>query len=233
MEERMTVCNMSIEAGARAGMIAPDETTYRLPRGPRRARPQGAAWERALARWRSAAERCRRALRSRGHDRRRGARADDHLRHQSRHGDPDRRLRSRSAAATRPSSAPSPTWASPPGQPLTDQKVNVVFIGSCTNARLVGPARGGRACCAGGKIAAGVHDAGGAGLAGGQAPGRGRGTRPRVPRRRRRVARVGLLDVPRHERRPGARAGSTPSAPATATSRAARGPAPAPCSPAR
>jgi len=50
MEERMTVCNMSIEAGARAGMIAPDETTFEYLRGRPRA-PQGAAWKRALARW--------------------------------------------------------------------------------------------------------------------------------------------------------------------------------------
>jgi len=51
MEERMTVCNMSIEAGARAGMIAPDETTFEYLRGRPRA-PQGEAWERALERWR-------------------------------------------------------------------------------------------------------------------------------------------------------------------------------------
>ncbi|MBX3702326.1 MAG: 3-isopropylmalate dehydratase large subunit [Steroidobacteraceae bacterium] len=51
MEERMTVCNMSIEAGARAGMIAPDETTFAYLRGRPRA-PQGEAWERALERWR-------------------------------------------------------------------------------------------------------------------------------------------------------------------------------------
>src|SRR6266849_8074204 len=50
MEERMTVCNMSIEAGARAGMIAPDETTYAyLAERPRA--PHGAAWERAVAHW--------------------------------------------------------------------------------------------------------------------------------------------------------------------------------------
>jgi 3-isopropylmalate/(R)-2-methylmalate dehydratase large subunit len=51
MEERMTVCNMSIEAGARAGMIAPDETTFEYLQGRPRA-PQGAAWERALEGWR-------------------------------------------------------------------------------------------------------------------------------------------------------------------------------------
>ncbi len=51
MEERMTVCNMSIEAGARAGMIAPDETTYRICEDRPRA-PQGSDWDRALEAWR-------------------------------------------------------------------------------------------------------------------------------------------------------------------------------------
>ena len=51
MEERMTVCNMSIEAGARAGMIAPDEPTFAYLAGRPRA-PAGAAWDRAVARWR-------------------------------------------------------------------------------------------------------------------------------------------------------------------------------------
>src|SRR6185312_3743846 len=52
MEERMTVCNMSIEAGARAGMIAPDDTTYQYLVG-RPLAPQGAAWDAAVKRWRS------------------------------------------------------------------------------------------------------------------------------------------------------------------------------------
>src|SRR2546429_1640592 len=51
MEERMTVCNMSIEAGARAGMIAQDETTVGYLAGRPRA-PSGAAWERAVGKWR-------------------------------------------------------------------------------------------------------------------------------------------------------------------------------------
>jgi 3-isopropylmalate/(R)-2-methylmalate dehydratase large subunit len=54
MEERMTVCNMSIEAGARAGMIAPDETTFEFLKGRPRA-PQGAEWDAAVAHWRSLA----------------------------------------------------------------------------------------------------------------------------------------------------------------------------------
>jgi 3-isopropylmalate/(R)-2-methylmalate dehydratase large subunit len=51
MDERMTVCNMSIEAGARAGMIAPDEVTFEYLRGRPRA-PQGEDWDVATARWR-------------------------------------------------------------------------------------------------------------------------------------------------------------------------------------
>ena len=52
MEGRMTVCNMSIEAGARAGLIAPDDTTFAYLEGRDHA-PKGAAWERALDDWRS------------------------------------------------------------------------------------------------------------------------------------------------------------------------------------
>jgi 3-isopropylmalate/(R)-2-methylmalate dehydratase large subunit len=50
MEGRMTVCNMSIEAGARAGLIAPDETTFAYLKG-RRHSPKGAAWDAAVAEW--------------------------------------------------------------------------------------------------------------------------------------------------------------------------------------
>ena len=52
MEGRMTVCNMSIEAGARAGMVAPDETTFAYIKG-RRFAPQDDDWEKALAYWRT------------------------------------------------------------------------------------------------------------------------------------------------------------------------------------
>jgi 3-isopropylmalate/(R)-2-methylmalate dehydratase large subunit len=52
MEGRMTLCNMSIEAGARAGMIAPDETTFAYLKG-RRFAPGGAAWDQALSYWRT------------------------------------------------------------------------------------------------------------------------------------------------------------------------------------
>jgi 3-isopropylmalate/(R)-2-methylmalate dehydratase large subunit len=52
MEGRMTVCNMSIEAGARAGLIAPDETTFEYLKG-RPMAPKGAAWEQAVAYWKT------------------------------------------------------------------------------------------------------------------------------------------------------------------------------------
>jgi 3-isopropylmalate/(R)-2-methylmalate dehydratase large subunit len=52
MEGRMTVCNMSVEAGARAGLVAPDETTFAYVKG-RPYAPKGAAWEQALAYWRT------------------------------------------------------------------------------------------------------------------------------------------------------------------------------------
>ncbi|MDN9008980.1 3-isopropylmalate dehydratase large subunit [Brevibacillus laterosporus] len=54
MEERMTVCNMSIEAGARAGLIAPDDTTFAYLKG-RRHVPQGEAFDQAVAAWRELA----------------------------------------------------------------------------------------------------------------------------------------------------------------------------------
>src|SRR4051794_11335784 len=51
MEERMTICNMSIEGGARAGLVAPDETTYEYLKG-RPYAPKGAEWDKAVALWR-------------------------------------------------------------------------------------------------------------------------------------------------------------------------------------
>ncbi len=51
MEQRMTICNMSIEGGARAGLIAPDDTTFQYVSGRQHA-PKGAAWEQAVAAWR-------------------------------------------------------------------------------------------------------------------------------------------------------------------------------------
>ena len=141
MEGRMTICNMSIEAGARAGMIAPDEVTFRLPRGPaRRSHRRGVGGGgRRLAR---AAHRRRRELRPRGRGRRLEPEAAGHLGHEPR-------------AWSRPSTASCPTradFADPaereaveralaymdlaPGTPLVDIRIDKVFIGSCTNARI-------------------------------------------------------------------------------------------------
>ena len=154
MEERMTVCNMSIEAGARAGMIAPDETTFSyLADKPRS--PHGAAWERAVERWR--------ALPSDA-----GARFD--------------REHTLDAAGLEPmiSYGTHPGMVIPisgsvpnrqgdpvfdkalaymgfrPGQALRDQPVNVVFIGSCTNGRL-GDLRSAAQLLRGRKIAGNVR----------------------------------------------------------------------------
>ncbi len=72
MEGRMTICNMSIEAGARAGMVAPDDTTFAYLEGRPHA-PAGPDWERALDDWRSLPTDDGRDVRRRDHDRCRGA----------------------------------------------------------------------------------------------------------------------------------------------------------------
>ena len=52
MNERMTICNMSIEAGGKAGLVAPDDTTYQFLAG-RSFAPKGKAWDEALVFWRT------------------------------------------------------------------------------------------------------------------------------------------------------------------------------------
>ncbi len=134
MEERMTVCNMSIEAGARAGMIAPDEVTIEFLSG-RPLAPQGAAWDAAVRRWR--------ALPSDP-----GARFDRTV------GIPADGLKPMITFGTNPGmvipiDAPVPAGTGEAGfrkalqymgveagKPMLGQPVDVVFIGSCTNARL-------------------------------------------------------------------------------------------------
>ena len=96
MEGRMTLCNMSIEAGARAGMVAPDETTFAYLKG----RALCSAW-RSLGQSRSRTgstlhDRSGRALRSRRRDRRQQLRALRHLGNESRHGGSGHGRRSRS-----------------------------------------------------------------------------------------------------------------------------------------
>ena len=101
MEERMTVCNMSIEAGARAGMIAPDEKTFEYLKGRPHA-PQGAAWDAAVADWTTLRTDDGATFDQTIVHRRRRARAVDHLRHEPRHGDVDQPAGARSRVARRP-----------------------------------------------------------------------------------------------------------------------------------
>jgi 3-isopropylmalate/(R)-2-methylmalate dehydratase large subunit len=140
MEGRMTLCNMSIEAGARAGMVAPDETTYAYLRGRERA-PQGAQWDAALALWRSlpsdADAKFDREVTfdaSRLEPMATWGTAQDEVAPLSGRipdpasiADPERRARSEAALAY---------MQLRPGTALRDVKVDRVFIGSCTNARI-------------------------------------------------------------------------------------------------
>ncbi|CAN5730255.1 3-isopropylmalate dehydratase large subunit [soil metagenome] len=140
MEGRMTVCNMSIEAGAKAGMIAPDDTTFDYLHGREHA-PSGARWDEAVADWRS--------LRTDE-----GAHFDAEVRLDA------GRLRPHVTWGTNPGQVatlddqvPSPDdFADPtthdtvaraldymgltPGTAIRDITVDTVFIGSCTNGRI-------------------------------------------------------------------------------------------------
>ena len=134
MEERMTVCNMSIEAGARAGMIAPDETTYAFLAGRPRA-PQGAAWERALERWRALpSDPDAQFDREIDID---ASAVEPMLTYGT---NPGMVLPITASIPARPGDAAFARalsymgWSC--GQPLKDQPINLVFIGSCTNGRL-------------------------------------------------------------------------------------------------
>jgi 3-isopropylmalate/(R)-2-methylmalate dehydratase large subunit len=134
MEERMTVCNMSIEAGARAGMIAPDETTYGYLQGRARA-PRGADWERALERWRALP----------GDP---GAAFDREESFQAAAIEPMVTYGTNPGMVTTVSGSIPEAHGDPViekaltymglrgGEPIGNQPVHVVFIGSCTNGRL-------------------------------------------------------------------------------------------------
>jgi 3-isopropylmalate/(R)-2-methylmalate dehydratase large subunit len=140
MEQRMTVCNMSIEGGARAGLVAPDETTFEYLHGRRHA-PQGDAWDAAVARWRSLP-------------------TDDGAVFDKTIVIDANALEPMVTYGTNPGMGipvtgrvPGPDDAADPvarraieraleymglqpGQPLAGQPVDVVFIGSCTNSRI-------------------------------------------------------------------------------------------------
>jgi 3-isopropylmalate/(R)-2-methylmalate dehydratase large subunit len=133
MDGRMTVCNMSIEAGARAGMIAPDDTTFEYLAG-RPMAPQGANWDKAVAQWRALPTDAEAK-----YDRTLSFDAAD--------------IEPMISFGTNPGMTIPITGVVPsddteelrralkymnlePGKPLLNHPIDVVFIGSCTNSRL-------------------------------------------------------------------------------------------------
>lgn len=160
MEERMTLCNMSIEAGARAGMIAPDETTFEYLRG-RPSAPQGAAWDTAVAQWRELASdpgaqydrvitvdvSALEPMVTYGVNPGMGAPIGACVPDPAAEPEPDRRAALVKALAY---------MDLEPGEPLLGRPVDVVFIGSCTNGRLT-DLRQAAAVLRGRKVAPGVR----------------------------------------------------------------------------
>ena len=160
MEQRMTICNMSIEGGARAGLIAPDDTTFQYLEGRAHA-PQGADWDRAVEGWRrlptddgatfdksitidaSALE----PMVTYGTNPGMGLPISANVPDPARTEDDQRRRGLEQALAY---------MALEPGQPLLGQKVDVVFIGSCTNGR-ISDLRLAAAALEGRKVADGVR----------------------------------------------------------------------------
>ena len=140
MENRMTICNMSIEAGARAGMIAPDETTFAYLEG-RPAAPTGAAWEQALDDWRTLVSDPDATYDSEfaidvaelapqvtwGTNPEMVVSVTDRVPDPASYADPDRRLAAERALTY---------MGLEPGTAMQDISVDRVFIGSCTNARI-------------------------------------------------------------------------------------------------
>ncbi len=140
MEGRMTLCNMSIEAGARAGMVAPDRTTYDYLRGREHA-PKGKHWDAALALWQSlptdpGAKFDREVsldaaalepMATWGTAQDEVAPLSGRVPDPQSFADPERRARSEAALSY---------MDLKPGTRLKDVKVDRVFIGSCTNARI-------------------------------------------------------------------------------------------------
>jgi len=160
MEGRMTVCNMSIEAGARAGLIAPDDTTFAYLHGRAHA-PTGHAWDRAVERWRALATDP-------------GARFDQTITIDAAALEPMITFGTNPGMGG-PIAAPVPDpgdvgdaderaalrraleyMALEPGKPLVGRPVDVVFVGSCTNGRL-SDLRTAAAVLKGRKVAPGVR----------------------------------------------------------------------------
>ncbi|HET7702714.1 MAG TPA: 3-isopropylmalate dehydratase large subunit, partial [Candidatus Limnocylindrales bacterium] len=140
MEQRMTICNMSIEGGAKAGLIAPDDTTYEYIAGRPHA-PQGAAFDAAVAGWRDLPSDDGAA-----YDRTitidasalepmvtYGTNPGMGIPITSRVPSPDRQP---DASAKRALERALEYMDLQPGQEILGQKVDVVFVGSCTNGRI-------------------------------------------------------------------------------------------------
>ena len=140
MEQRMTVCNMSIEGGARAGMIAPDEVTFEYLKG-REFVPQGADWDKAVAYWKTlpsdegavydksitidASE--LEPMITYGTNPGMGMRITDRVPTTESFTEPSQKAAFEKALTY---------MGLQPGQSLLGKKVDVVFIGSCTNSRI-------------------------------------------------------------------------------------------------
>ncbi len=158
MEGRMTLCNLSIEGGARAGLIAPDETTYAYLAG-RPAAPKGGGWAIALAAWKTmfsdAGARFDREERIDVSALKPtvtwGTSPEDVVAIDGRVPDPAA-LEGEAAEHVRRA---LDYMGLTPGQPITEAKVDRVFIGSCTNSRIE-DLRAAAAIAKGRKVAAGV-----------------------------------------------------------------------------
>ncbi len=140
MEGRMTICNMSIEGGARAGLVAPDDTTFEYVAG-RPYAPRGADWERAVAAWRQLPSDDGAVF-----DNEVTLNADDlvpmitygtnpgmGMPITGRVPDPDHLSDVSQKMAL---DKALKYMALQPGQPLLGQRIDVVFVGSCTNSRI-------------------------------------------------------------------------------------------------
>jgi len=133
MEERMTVCNMSIEAGARAGMIAPDDVTFEYLKGRPRA-PRGVAWEAAVAEWRKLPSD---AGATYDREEKFDAAAIEPMITYGTNPGMGMAIGARVPAASNPTLAKALAYMGLEAEaPLLGHKIDVVFIGSCTNSRL-------------------------------------------------------------------------------------------------
>jgi 3-isopropylmalate/(R)-2-methylmalate dehydratase large subunit len=160
MEGRMTICNMSIEGGARAGMVAPDETTFQYVAG-RPYAPKGEAWEEALERWRTLPSDegatfdaeitldgdALTPMITYGTNPGMGMRIIDRVPDPDALGDVSQKMALDKALRY---------MDLQPGQSLLGKPVNVVFIGSCTNSR-IGDLREAAKFIQGRKVAEGVR----------------------------------------------------------------------------